>query len=217
VAKNIVIGTTTNGTVYIPRLENIIKEFKQVHLGISVEAFHLVNDYIRYPSDIEQVTENIEKFLDLRNYTNLHVTLRITPSILSIFHLDTVFKFMIEHKVIAESCNILHEPSCLRIELLPHDLRQEIIIGINQLIAEHGLVEPNTPIVNRRREDLVDPVISSIIFEYRNFLLSYDTPNNVDEERRDLVNFLQAFETLRNNKILNYLPNYEEFLRRSGY
>lgn len=217
VAKNIVIGTTTNGTVYIPRLENIIKEFKQVHLGISVEAFHLVNDYIRYPSDIEQVTENIEKFLDLRNHTNLHVTLRITPSILSIFHLDTVFKFMIEHKVIAESCNILHEPSCLRIELLPHDLRQEIITGIDQLIAEHGLVEPNTPIVNRRREDLVDPVISSIIFEYRNFLLSYDTPNNVDEERRDLVNFLQAFETLRNNKILNYLPNYEEFLRRSGY
>jgi len=216
-AKNISIGTSTNGTVYTSQLEYIIKKFKNVHLGISIEAFHPINDYIRYPGDVNQVTENIKKFLDLRNHTDLHLSLRITPTILSIFHIDTVFRFMLEHKVTAESCNILHEPGCLRIELLPHDIRQEIIAGIDQVIADHGLSEPNEVIVNRRREDLIDPVISSVIFEYRNFLLSYDIPINVDEERRNLVKFLKAFETLRNNSILTYLPNYEEFLRSYGY
>jgi len=216
-AKNISVGTTTNGTIYTPQLEYIIKEFKHVHLGLSIESFHPVNDYIRYPSDINQITTNIKKFLLLRNHTNLHVCLRITPSILSIFHLDSIFKFMLDNKVTAESCDILHTPSCLRIELLPLELRQEIIAGIDQLIDNHGLSEPNEVIVNRRREDLTDPVISSIIFEYQNFLRTYEAPTNVDEERSNLVKFLQAFENLRNNNILTYLPNYEEFLRSHGY
>lgn len=215
--KNISIGTTTNGTVYIPQLENIIKEFKHVHLGISVEAFHPINDYIRYPSNISQVTDNIKKFLDLRKRTNLHVSLRITPSVLSIFHLDTVFKFMLDHGVTAESCDILHEPSCLRIELLPKILCRETISRIDQVISDYGLMQPEDTIINRRREDLTTSVISSVIFEYKNFLSSFDSPENVDEERYNLVKFLQAFETIRNNNILMYLPNYEEFLRSYGY
>ena len=196
VAKNVSIGTATNGTVYTPQLENIIKEFKNVHLGISVEAFHPVNDYIRYPGDINQITNNIYKFLDLRSHTDLHISLRITPSILSIFHLDTVFKFMLEHKVTAESCNILHTPSCLRIELLPNNIRQEIIDNIDTIIHNYGLVKSDEIIVNRRREDLIDPVITSIIFEYKNFLESYDVLDDIEEERHNLVKFIKAFETL---------------------
>jgi len=216
-AKNISIGTTTNGTVYNPQLEHIIKEFKHVHIGISIESFHAVNDYIRYPSDIDQITKNTKQFLDLRDHNNLHVSLRITPSILSIFHIPTVFKFMLDNHVTAESCNILYEPSCLRIELLPEGLSQEIIAGIDQVINDYRLVDSDQVIINRRRSDLVDPVISSVIFEYKNFLSSYVVPDNVNKERHDLIRFLKAFESLRNNTILEYLPEYEEFLRSYGY
>jgi hypothetical protein len=124
---------------------------------------------------------------------------------------------MLENKVTAESCNILHDPSCLQIEILPFELRQEIIAGIDKIIFDYRLTEPKDTIVNRRREDLSESVISSIIFEYRNFLLSYNTPDNIEEERYDLVKFIKSFETLRNNTILNHLPNYEEFLRSYGY
>lgn len=216
-SKNISIGTTTNCTVYSPALERIIKEFKHVHLGLSVESFHLVNDYIRYPSDVDQVWDNIEQFLSLREQTGLHLSLRITPNILSIYHIDSVFEFMLDNKITAESCNILHEPSCLRIELLPDDLRQEIITKIDKLIDQYELVESNEVIVNRRRDDLVNPVIRSVIFEYRDFLASYQLPNDVEEQRYKLVKFLKSFEILRDNPILNYLPEYEEFLRSYDY
>lgn len=217
VAKNIIIGTTTNGTVYTDQLERIIREFKHVHLGISVEAFHPVNDYIRYPSSIDQVTANVRKFLELRNQTQLHVELRITPSILSVSKLSTLFGFMLENRLTAESCNILYEPGCLRIELLPDDLRQEIIKEIDQLINDYGLTESADIVINRRREDLTESVISSIIFEYRNFLATLVTPSDADHQRQNLVKFLQAFESIRNNSILTYLPNYEKFLRSYGY
>ena len=216
-SKNVSIGTTTNCTVYTPELERIIKEFKHVHLGLSVESFHLVNNYIRYPSNMDDVQTNIEKFLILRSQTDLHLSLRITPNILSIYHIDSVFKFMLDNKIIAESCNILHDPSCLRVELLPNDLKQEIIAKIDKVIVDYKLVESGTVILNRRREDLVDPVISDVIFEYKHLLETYQLPENIEEERYNLVKFIKAFENLRNNTILSYLPEYEEFLRSYGY
>jgi N-glycosylase/DNA lyase len=72
-------------------------------------------------------------------------------------------------------------------------------------------------IVNRRREDMVDHVIADIIFEYKHFLETCTAPANLEEDRYNLVKFLKAFESNRNNNILNYLPEYEEFLRSYGY
>jgi sulfatase maturation enzyme AslB (radical SAM superfamily) len=216
-AKDISIGTTTNATLYNENLEYIIKNFKHVHLGLSIETVTTLNDYIRWPSKIDQVLDNIDKFIKLRNHANLQLSLRITPNIFSVYHIDKMFEFMIKNKITAESCNILFDPSCLRMELLPDNVRQEIINNIDKVIDDSKLIKSQDVIINRRREDLIDPVISDIIYEYRDFLLNYQTPNNVEQERHNLVKFIKAFETIRNNSILTYLPNYEEFLRAYSY
>lgn len=216
-SKSISIGTTTNCTVNGPELDHIINNFKHVHLGLSIESFHFINDYIRYPSQIDDVWDNIEYFLNLRRQTGLHLSLRITPNILSIFHIDSIFEFMITNKITAESCNILHEPSCLRIELLPDDIRQQIIDKINRVIQHHGLVKTDDIIINRRRDDLIDPVINSVIFEYKSLLENIQPLELVEQERYNLVKFIKSFELLRNNCVLDYLPEYEEFLRSYGY
>jgi len=216
-SKDISIGTTTNCTVYSNELEHIIKNFKHVHLGLSIESFSKINDYIRWPSDINTVNSNIKKFLELREKTNLHLSLRITPSILSVFHLAEVFEFMIQNKITAESCNILQEPSCLRLELLPDDLLNIAISKINQVVQKYNLINPSEKIINRRREDLIDSVIAQVIYEYKYLFENIMVPDGVQEERRNLVRFLKAFEHSRGNTILDYLPEYEEFLRSHGY
>jgi hypothetical protein len=216
-AKDISIGTTTNCTVYTPELEYIIQNFKHVHLGLSVEAVHPINDYIRYPSKHTQVALNIVKFLQLRKQHNLQLSLRITPNIFSIYHLDTIFELMLAEGIIAESCNILHEPSCLRIELLPRELITVCLTKINQVIQKHQLIKDHQTIINRRREDLVNPVIAQVIFEYKHLLENLVVPTNVEQERYNLVKYLKAFEQVHNNTILDYLPEYEEFLRSYGY
>lgn len=217
IAKDIMIGTTTNGTIYTPELGNIIKQFKNVHLGISIETFTPLNNYVRYPSKIDNIKANIDKFLSLREQTGLHITLRITPTIFTIFQLDTVFEFMISKVVTAESCNILWEPSCLRIELLPPNLLNKTLEKLNAIIDKHQITPNEKLIINRRSDDLVVPVISDLIFEYKRFLETYTTPDNVEDERYNLVKFVKAYESLRHNSILDYLPEYEEFLRIYGY
>jgi hypothetical protein len=124
---------------------------------------------------------------------------------------------MLKNKVTAESCNILQEPSCLRIELLSNELIDQCLDKINLIISKYQLTENDQVIINCRREDLVDPVISQIIFEYKHLLENYQVPNNIEEERYNLVKFIKAFEIQHNNTILDYLPEYEEFLRQYGY
>jgi hypothetical protein len=178
---------------------------------------HEINDYVRWPSEIDVVQATIKKFLVLRERTNLHLSLRITPSIFTIYHLDTVFEFMIKHKIIAESCNILQDPSWMRIELLPDELKAQTLTKINNLVSQHKLVQDSDVILNRRRDDLVNPVISQVIFEYKQLLEQATVPENADEDLHRLVKFIKAFEVLRNNCILTYLPEYEKFLRSYGY
>ena len=124
---------------------------------------------------------------------------------------------MIKHQITAESCDILREPTCLRIELLPKELAKIVVDKIDNIISKYQLEKNDHVIINRRSDSLVSPVIVEVIFEYKRLLETYQAPTNVEEERHNLVKFVKAFESLRNNTILSYLPEYEEFLRRYGY
>ncbi len=213
---NLTIGTTTNGTIFNDKIEKYIKEFKDFHLGISIESITPLNDYVRWPSKIDSVLDNITKFLNLRvRYPSLYVSLRITPNIFTFFDLDKLFAFMIEHNVSAESCNLLQDPIYLRPELLPDDLRNQIVNKFEYLIDYYDLESNN--VVNTRRNDLIQQTISNLAIEYYNFVKSYKPLDSVEHSRADMVKFLKAFESLRNNSILDYLPKYEEFLRNYGY
>jgi MoaA/NifB/PqqE/SkfB family radical SAM enzyme len=215
VAKNIIVGTTTNGTVYDRRLHRLIQEFKEFHLGISIESVTKLNDYIRYPGKIENILHNIDQFLNLRENSKLYVSLRITPNIFTISQIDQIFEYMLEKNVIAESCNILVEPKSLRIELLPDYLRESTVKKLNRLIEKYNIVK--TDIVNIRVNNLIPEVIANSIIDYRNFLVDYVVPDDAEFLRHQLVTFLKTFETSRNNSILDYAPEYEQFLRHYGY
>lgn len=216
-SKGISIGTTTNGTIYTDELDYIIKNFKHVHLGVSIETASSLNDYIRWPSNINTVLSNIKHFLELREQEKFSVSLRITPNIFSAYHLDTLLEFMIENSVTAESCDLLRKPSWLRIENLTSELKQECVNKIDRIVEKYGIDLTGEKIVNQRNDQIVDSVIASTIKEYREFISQCLEPDNINEERERLVRFVKAFESQRDNSILTYLPEYEEFLRNSGY
>lgn len=215
-SRDIIVGTTTNGTIYDDRLESLITEFKEFHLGISIETVSTLNDYVRWPSNFEQVKSNLEKFIKLRDrFPGLVLSARITPNIFTIYEFDELAEYLFEQGIIAESCNILYEPKCLRIELLPDDIRSEIVSKLETLVSRRALVKSN--IYNVRRQDLWYAVLSNTVIEYLDFMKSFTVPIDADQHRGDLVRFLQAFETLRKNSIINHAPRYTEFLRSHGY
>jgi len=212
---NLIVGTTTNGTIYDERIERLIPKFQEFHLGISIESVTELNDYVRYPGPTDQILANILKFVALRDqYPGLKLELRITPNLFTISELDQVFEFMIKHDVIAESCNILHQPRCLRMELMPEDIRQETVDRLQAIVDRLGKYEPQ---VNTRRSDLSRQIIAQLATEYLDFIKTYTVPADAEESLKELVGFLKGFETIRNNTILDYAPRYTDFLRRIGY
>jgi hypothetical protein len=124
---------------------------------------------------------------------------------------------MIENSIIAESCNVLQDPKCLRIELLSKNLLNTALDKINRIIEKYNLIKPRQSLINRRNDNIKNLVIADIIFEYKNLLENIQAPDDIEQQRYDLVKFIKAFESLRNNSILDYLPEYEEFLRSYGY
>ena len=214
---NTIIGTTTNCTIYDPRIENIVQKFKTVNLGLSIESITPLNNYIRYPADIDVVKHNIQKYIALREKYDIHLSLRITPNVLSVFHLDQLIDWMIENDIMAESCNILSDPAELRTELLPMDLRTQVLQKLNGVINRHGLTKSSTPEINRRTQERNMQVINDIVFEYVDFIENYQEPDNIIKCRKNLVKYLTAYENMRDNNILEYLPEYEKFLRSHGY
>jgi Radical SAM superfamily len=214
-AKKIIVGTTTNGTIYSERLENIINGFQEFHLGISIESVTALNDYVRYPGRITEILPNIDKFLKLRTGSKLYVSLRITPNIFTISELDQMFEYMIEHQVAAESCNILHKPEYLRMELMPDDVRMTTLQRLDDIIRKHDLTQSH--LINVRQRSLIPEAIANTIWEYKKFLTDYKIPDNAAVLRSRLVAALKAWEKLRGNCILDYAPQYEKFLRHYGY
>ena len=213
--RNLIVGTTTNGTIYDRRIESLIPRFQEFHLGISIESVTSLNDYIRYPGPTGQILENTLKFVALRDqHPGLKLELRITPNLFTIYELDQVFEFMIKHDLIAESCNILHQPRCLQMELMPEDIRQETIGKLQAVVDRLGTY---TPQVNTRRSDLSHEIIAQLATEYLKFVKTYTAPADAEKSLQELVGFLKSFEAIRGNSILDHAPRYEQFLRNIGY
>jgi MoaA/NifB/PqqE/SkfB family radical SAM enzyme len=215
-SKKLIVGTTTNGTIYNKKLEYYAENFREFHLAISVEALSPLNDYIRYGGKIESITKNIKKFKKLeKTKKSLFFNLQITPNIFTVSELDTMFEFVLKYNLTLESTDILTNPSVLRMELMPDDIRKEIIVKLEKLIVKHNLSQEQYE--NIRNKNTRTQIIANNIIEYYEFLKNYKVPDNAEEERFKLVKFLKSFEKLHNNKITDYAPRYKKFLTDYGY
>ena len=216
ISKQVTLGLTTNGTVWRDDLADILKQFHTVHLGISIETATALNDYIRYPSEISQVIDNILKFkyLSIRN-PNVQIQLRTTPSLLSIWHYDSLVEFQLKYKLGAESCHILDRPSWLQMSILPKDLRlfaaDKLQSIVNNKLQDVEVL--NNP--NMRNKAFFNSTLKQDITGLISILQQDHLEH--DDLRIKLVQFLHDLEGRRKNSILDYLPEYEEFLRQYGY
>lgn len=212
--KSTTIGFTTNLTVWDTETIELLEQFKQVNLGVSVECLHPVNDYARWPSKITQVTEVLERWLVLVRSKSWYMQLRITPTILTVGHLITVYDYALTNGIAVESCNFLDHPAHLRPSVLPVSHRQIIINHMDQWIDQHAKHLTSGTVINTRNPNFACEQIVQDAKSYVNYLR--DQP---DESYRlpDLVRYLRLLDNSRNISVLDYLPEYEILFRSAGY
>jgi len=211
--KKITVGFTTNLTVWDQTVVDLLTQFEQVNLGLSVECIHPLNDYVRYGSNIDQTLEIMEQWLDVAKNSNWLVQLRTTPTIFTMWHLATVYEYAYQRNISVESCNFLNDPAFMRPSVLPMSVRSQVIARLSDWINRYEHT-PTEQIINTRHPAFAQQQIIQDACSYVDYL-----QNQPDESERlpDLVNYIKLLESSRNNSILRYLPEYEELLRSAGY
>ena len=211
--KTITIGFTTNLTVWDQEIINLLTKFEQVNLGTSIECIHPLNDYVRYGSEIDKTVKILEQWITVAKQNNWLLQLRITPTVFSIWHLDTVYEYAYQHNIAVESCNFLNDPAFMRPTVLSMSMRHQVIARLSTWIDQHEL-KPTEQIINTRHPAFAQQQIVQDARSYIDYL-----QNQPDESNRlpNLVDYIKLLESSRNNSILRYLPEYEELLRSAGY
>jgi len=212
-AQHITIGFTTNLTVWSDTVADLLTQFQQVNLGMSIETLTAVNDYVRYPSQQDQTKQLLDQWVTLAQQHSWLIQLRITPTCLTVHELTTVYEYAWQHGLSVESCNFLARPEFLRIGVLPSQQRSQVIEQIKLWIGSHS-TEPHQQIINTRDPNMARPQILQDAESYLHYL-----EYAADESHRlaDLIAYLKRLESRRGNSILDYLPQYEDLFRSAGY
>lgn len=206
------IGLTTNLSVWRDDVVELLKQFQGVNLGMSVESFKIVNDYVRYPVCLPTVFENLDKWIEVGKQQNWWLQFRITPTALTVGHMLGIYEYAWHHNIAVESCDFFNEPKFLRPAVLPQEYRQRIIAELQTWIDRHHV--DDSVVLNIRNPDVAQPQIVQDLQSYVNYLKS-----EPDQSWRlpDLVEYLKRLESNRGNSITTYLPEYEELFRSAGY
>lgn len=212
-AQDIIVGFTTNLTVWDNSVVKLLKKFKQVNLGMSIESLTPINDYVRFPSKIEDVKKILSRWVKLGKQHSWLMQLRITPSCLTVHELTTVYDYAWTHELSVESCNFLNEPEFFKISVLPPEQRNQVKLVISKWIELHN-IENDTQIINTRNPHAVR---EQIVQDAKSYLAYLDNTPDETNLLPSLVNFLKQLESVRKNSITSYLPQYEELFRTHGY
>ena len=191
---------------------DLLEQFHSVNLGMSVEAFEIVNDYARWPSKLPVVLENLDRWREIAHKQGWLLQLRTTPTLFTVGSLLSIYEYAWDKQICVESCNFLTEPAFMRPSVLPVHYRQPIIDRMQAWLDQHNIT--GDTVVNIRNPNMAQLQNYQDLQSYVNYLR--DMP---DESNRlpDLVDFVKRLEISRGNSILDYLPEYEELFRSAGY
>jgi sulfatase maturation enzyme AslB (radical SAM superfamily) len=206
------IGFTTNLTVWDSQVIDLLQQFYSVNLGMSVESFQPVNDYVRWPSKLSVVRENLDRWQELAQQHRWLLQLRVTPTIFSVDSLLSIYDYAWDKQICVESCNFLTEPAFMRPTVLPEQYRQPIIDSMQSWLDAHSV--SGDTVINIRDPNTAQLQNHQDLQSYVNYLK--DMPDESDR-LPDLVDFVKCLEASRGNSILDYLPKYEELFRSAGY
>lgn len=211
--KQVTVGFTTNLSTWDQGIIDLLVQFGGVNLGMSIECLHPLNDYLRYGSKIDRAQQLLSRWLNISKTHSWYTQLRITPTVFSVWYLDTVYEYAYENNISVESCNFLHKPEFMRPSVLSAELKKDVVSRLSSWIEKKS-PKSKQSIINTRNPAFAQQHLLEDATSYINYL---KTQPSESYRLPDLVSFLKRIEPSRKNSILDYLPEYEDLLRSAGY
>lgn len=210
--SEITVGFTTNLTVWPEDVIDLLQQFTYLHVGLSIEAIHPINHYVRWPTNQKVVLQNLRRWIESSRQRGHLVQIRPTPSALTILHLAELYQFAWDNRIGLETCNFISSPRCLTLKVLPMDIRAIAIARLEKFLEGRTIRAGKA--VNTRNPAMIDQQLVEDAKSYIDFLKN--TEHDQDGARQ-LILYLQQLESSRANSILEYLPEYGKFFSSHGY
>lgn len=229
-SQNINISYVTNLTGITDELIDIWKNFKTVHVSVSIDGYKEVNEYIRYPIKWNKTEGNLRKFLNMvalsqQNYqhgkTQFTIGLSCTVSLFNCIYLGELFEFW--YKLLAEygelkdgnsvakltGCfvNRVSHPEYALVSMLSNEYRHKGVIKLKHLldkIQEDVIKNPNKEVNN----GFLESIKLSIAW--------LEEPQTIDiQQNVQNKYFIIKSDKFRNRHIKDYIPELYEELKKT--
>jgi len=183
-AKKIKLHVTTNGTMCNDRILSLLKEFPDLRLVFSCDGSGTCNDYMRFPSSWQVVSNNIKQ---LKRLKNANTSINCVVQNLNVLYVDQLIKFANENKIFIK-LNVVTGKEWLHPLILPKNVLR---------IAHKKLSSIKKG--NLIHTDAVEEII--------NLLKKHIDNYNLDEDAYEkFIDMIQKRDTYRNIDIKNYMP-----------
>ena len=218
-SKNIRISYVTNLTGITDELVDIWKNFKAVHVSVSIDGYQKTNEYIRYPFKWTKIESNLRKFLSMvqesilsqdQDKTKFSIGLSCTVSLFNAiqcmdlfeFWLDTALEYKKPEGTLAHNVgcfvNRVSHPLYTLVSLLTPEYRQQGIVKGQKILdkVEKYLAEHPTEIINNGFIESVKIAIKWL-----------EEPQTIDSTYLSQnKHFITKSDKFRNRHIKDYIP-----------
>lgn len=199
--KNIDLQMITNATNVNKRFYDLLSDFKSVRLSVSIDAYGLANDYIRWPSKFTQIEKNL---IDISNLPkNIHVELLNSLNVLSMFNyydfLTWCKKLENEFESKGKQFRIVpmkvQNPSKYNPFLAPSKLKEKFTNDVKKFMKEKSLTHNS----NWKLETTL-------------ILKQINTTSSEEEPMTSLKDTITELDHKRSKKITDYIPDIYEYI-----
>ena len=141
-SRSITLKYNTNLTLVPPKFIPLWKHFKLVRINVSVDGIGKINDYIRYPSQWDNIYKNLKNLFELKTQgLPLKIGIHTTVQIYNILKLHESFRFFKDQFGCESYLNILNHPHCLNIRTLPNHLKEKVDFHLSPLCSTKSIKE----------------------------------------------------------------------------
>ena len=167
---DVTLKYNTNLTNIPERMLDLWKNFKKIKVNASIDATHRLNRYIRYPSDFEEIENNLEI---LGNLPNVNIQIHTTVQMYNIMKLDRILQYFADYD---HYLNILNHPEYLNIRVLKQRHKELVIDRLERTWKAGVQNEKIKGIIKYMQEDWSDKWPEFIAYT-----------KNVDKQRNETI------------------------------
>jgi len=216
-SKTMSLSYNTNGTLVPDEILAIWKNFKNVSVGISIDATDELAYYVRYPSNWDVINKNVHALIAYaEEYTNIRIQIHTTVSVLNIEQLHTVINWNIELYKLGNFYSEAYDSTYGIVNALPHIN----VVDTPSYLHLRNIPNEMKPIISQQLEDIWQTYNDfSIIPSWNEPQLKriHNLKSLVEQEQNKeewelFIAITKESDSYRNVNILDYIPWMNKFI-----